>query len=196
MNGAVDGLILAGGQGRRFGGKNKALITWRGQPLIQHVATRLGPQVRRLFISANKDLSVIRGLGWPTRADNPHLGAGPLAGLASHLEQGEGDWLVTVPTDMPLIPVNLVQQMCAALGTEDRLAVAHDGQRRQNCVMLVHHSLADSIQDYLAQGQRSVAGWLEETSHCEVRFEAKQEAFINLNSDEDLLLLEARQQVR
>ena len=29
--------ILAGGQGRRWGGRDKGLIIWRGRPLIDHI---------------------------------------------------------------------------------------------------------------------------------------------------------------
>lgn len=194
MRGDVDGLILAGGQGVRFGGRNKALISWQGAPLLAHVAARLGPQVEKLLVSANEDLARISAIVSPALPDNPDEGAGPLAGVLAGLAHSRAEWLATVPTDMPLLPFNLVEHMLTSLGGETKLGVAHDGSRRQNCVLLVHHTLQSSVQSYLRQGRRSVAGWLEQTPHREVSFPSSALAFSNLNSEADLHELVAAQQ--
>ena len=194
MSGDVDGLILAGGQGVRFGGRNKALITWQGASLLEHVATRLGPQVERLMVSANEDLARIAAVVSPVLPDDPDLGAGPLAGVVSGLAHSRAEWLATVPTDMPLIPSNLIEHMMNSLKDGAKLAVAHDGNRRQNCVLLVHQTLQSSVEVYLHQGRRSVAGWLRQTAHREVSFPSSAVAFSNLNSEADLDQLAAAQQ--
>lgn len=196
MTGTVDGLILAGGQGARFGNANKALIVWREQTLLQHVAGRLEPQVSTLLVSANKDLPTISAMGWPAFSDNPDEGAGPLAGMATAWQHSRADWLMTVPTDMPLIPSYLVEEMVRKVGGDRQLAVAHDGNRRQNCVLLIHRGMRDSMLTYLEGGRRSVAGWLDQTPHREVNFAHSTLEFSNLNSKEDLLRLEAAHQVR
>jgi glucuronate isomerase len=41
-------VILAGGQGQRMGGVDKALVPLAGAPLLAHVIARLEPQVERL----------------------------------------------------------------------------------------------------------------------------------------------------
>jgi molybdopterin-guanine dinucleotide biosynthesis protein A len=46
----ITGLILAGGAGRRVGGSDKGLLSYRGRPLIAQVVQRLGPQVGALMI--------------------------------------------------------------------------------------------------------------------------------------------------
>ena len=51
----IVGLVLAGGQGRRLGGADKALLPLGTRPLIHHVLARLSPQVADVAISANGD---------------------------------------------------------------------------------------------------------------------------------------------
>jgi molybdopterin-guanine dinucleotide biosynthesis protein A len=48
----IFGVILAGGQGQRMGGVDKALVPLAGAPLLAHVIARLEPQVERLVLSA------------------------------------------------------------------------------------------------------------------------------------------------
>ena len=76
---ALAGLVLAGGQGSRMGGRDKGLVQLRGEPLAGHAARRLAPQVGRLIISANRNADSyarygevvgdgVAGLqGWPGR---------------------------------------------------------------------------------------------------------------------------------
>ena len=53
-SGAVVGVILAGGEGRRMGpGPLKPLRPLAGKPMIAHVVERLRPQVMDLVIVAN-----------------------------------------------------------------------------------------------------------------------------------------------
>ena len=58
----IAGLILAGGQGRRMGGLEKALLDLGGRPLAAHVAARLGPQVGALALSALGLMLVVFGV--------------------------------------------------------------------------------------------------------------------------------------
>jgi molybdenum cofactor guanylyltransferase len=68
----IFGVILAGGEGRRMGGVDKALVRLAGRPLIAHVLDRLEPQVDRVLISANGDparfaASAVRSWPMPRR---------------------------------------------------------------------------------------------------------------------------------
>ena len=72
------GAILAGGQSRRFG-SDKAVATWHGKALLDHVADALRPSCAQL---------IVVGRTWPgleTIADYPAPGLGPLGGLAGAL---------------------------------------------------------------------------------------------------------------
>ncbi|TKA96174.1 molybdenum cofactor guanylyltransferase MobA, partial [Cereibacter changlensis] len=62
------GVILAGGEGRRMGGADKALLPLAGRPLLAHVRDRLEPQVEALALSANGDAARFAGFGLPVLA--------------------------------------------------------------------------------------------------------------------------------
>src|SRR5690606_24625422 len=51
----IGALILAGGEGRRMGHRNKGLQRLRGKPLVAHVVDALSSHVTYLAISANQD---------------------------------------------------------------------------------------------------------------------------------------------
>ena len=55
MQDTIAAVVLAGGMARRMGGRDKALVPYRGMPLIEHVLNRLRPQVGNIVISANGD---------------------------------------------------------------------------------------------------------------------------------------------
>ncbi|MFM7029058.1 MAG: molybdenum cofactor guanylyltransferase [Chakrabartia sp.] len=76
------GLVLAGGQSRRFG-SDKALALHQGRPLIDHALAGLYP-----FVA---DLAVV-GRDWPgvrRIEDAPRPGLGPLGGLLGGLSVAE-----------------------------------------------------------------------------------------------------------
>ena len=47
----IPGCILAGGQGRRLGGKGKAFINLSGKPLINHSIDNMQKQVSELYVT-------------------------------------------------------------------------------------------------------------------------------------------------
>ena len=76
----IAGLILAGGQARRMGGRDKALLDLAGRPLLAHVAERLAGQVGPIAIGANGDPARFAPFGFPVLPDQFDQ-AGPLAGV-------------------------------------------------------------------------------------------------------------------
>ena len=62
--GALVGVVLAGGEGRRMGpGVPKPLRLLGGRPMVAHVVERLRPQVMDLVIVANDPDPACRALG-------------------------------------------------------------------------------------------------------------------------------------
>ena len=118
MQDTIAAVVLAGGMARRMGGRDKALVPYRGMPLIEHVLNRLRPQVGNIVISANGDAGRFRHLGLPVAADD-HPGEGPLAGILAAAAFCRGAWphcthMVSVPVDAPFLPENLVARLATA----------------------------------------------------------------------------------
>ena len=94
----ITGLILAGGRGRRLGGRNKALLRTGGQTLLARLHAELAPRVARVLVS------VAEPAPWtelPTLVD-PEPDLGPLCGIAAGLARAPG-WLLAVAVDMPCL---------------------------------------------------------------------------------------------
>ena len=114
----ITGLVLAGGRGSRMGGVDKGLQNFRGLPLALHTLMRLQMQVGVSLINANRNLAAYESFGAPVWPDANNDYAGPLAGFLTGLEHCETPWLLTVPCDTPLFPLDLAQRLAAAADAE------------------------------------------------------------------------------
>jgi molybdopterin-guanine dinucleotide biosynthesis protein A len=101
----VTGVVLAGGQSRRFG-RDKALLTLDGETLLSRAVRTLGEVAGEVLV-----------LGPPQRAEqapgarvlpDERPGDGPLPALAMALHEMRGDRIVAVATDMPLLNAALL----------------------------------------------------------------------------------------
>lgn len=187
----ITGGILAGGRGRRMGGVDKGLVTWRGRPLIEHVLAALRPQVLELLINANRNQAAYAGYGHPVVADRLDGFAGPLAGFAALLGCCDTDWLAVVPCDAPHLPRDLVARLDTARRRVDAdIAVAHDGQRLQPVHVLLGRHLLPDLEAFLAAGERKIDRWYARHRMVTVDFGDCPAAFANLNTPEDHQRLE------
>jgi molybdopterin-guanine dinucleotide biosynthesis protein A len=112
-------LVLAGGQARRMGGGDKAMIQIGGVTILDRVLGRLRPQCSGIVLNANGDPSRFAATGLPVIADDVPGFAGPLAGILAGLEwaaQHAPDVadIVSVPGDCPFLPRDLVARLYQA----------------------------------------------------------------------------------
>lgn len=99
--------MLAGGRSSRMG-RDKALLPWRGRPLLAHMQALLhSAGAQEVLVSGDRP-------GHPGIVDTqPDLG--PLGGLASVIAQlSDATTLVVVPVDMPLLSMPLLERLLAA----------------------------------------------------------------------------------
>ena len=189
----ITGLILAGGRGSRMGGVDKGLVPLNGRPMIEHVATRLQPQVGRLLINANRNHERYAALGFPVIPDLLGGFLGPLAGMAAGMRAATTPYVVTAPCDSPLIGIDLVARLAAALtGNHADIAVAHDGERPHPVFLLVRRDLVSDLMEFLATGGRKIDRWFARHRVAFADFRDAPEAFINVNSAGDCAALEAQ----
>ncbi|PMR68790.1 molybdenum cofactor guanylyltransferase MobA [Halomonas heilongjiangensis] len=187
--GELSGMILAGGQGRRMGGRDKGLEPFAGRPLVAHVIERLEGRVAEVMINANRHLDAYRALADRVVIDAEDGFQGPLMGIYSGLRAATTPWLVVAPCDSPALPDDLVARLVAGIGGAD-IAVAHDGERLHPVVALLRTALADDLAAALAAGERKIDRWYARHGWCEVDFSDCPEAFANLNTDDEKRRLE------
>ena len=190
LDGAITGLILAGGRGTRMGTVDKGLQPFRGMPMALHVMHRLQPQVDAMLINANQNLAAYEAFGAPVWPDALGGFAGPLAGLQTGLMHCDTPYLVTAPCDSPLLPTDLVACLAAGLQAaqaEVALAVTGAGASLQPhpVFCLINTSVLPSLSAYLQDGGRKVDAWFATLAMTRVHFD-DDSAFRNINTLDEL----------
>ncbi|GGW57066.1 molybdenum cofactor guanylyltransferase [Vreelandella hamiltonii] len=186
-------MILAGGEGRRMGGRDKGLEPFSGLPLVAHTVKRFDGQVHELMINANRNGDAYALFADRVIADAEGGFKGPLMGIYSGLRAARTPWLLVAPCDSPALPHDLVARMVAGIVTEDGthdIAVAFDGERPHPVVALLRTLLADDLAATLAEGERKIDRWYARHAWCRVDMSDCPEAFANLNTEEEKARLE------
>lgn len=192
----ITGLVLAGGRAQRMGGIDKGLIPFKGIPLIESALERLKPQVHTILINANRNHSIYSSYGYPVLADEDDSFSGPLAGFVAGLKACKTPYLLTVPCDSPLFPLDLANQLVDSLKTNQvkiGYASSQDTAGKiwaQPVFCLMHKDLLGSLKIFLESGERKIDRWFAQENACNVLF-ANEKAFTNANTPEELAQLES-----
>jgi len=187
----LSGLVLAGGNATRMGGMDKGLLMLAVKPLVSRIVQALRTQVADLFINANRNLEQYRALGYPIISDLIEGYQGPLAGMASGLRIAKTPYLLTAPCDSPFVPADLAARLHAGLIDEKaEIAVAENQGRLEPVFALIDCGLLPSLLKYLDSGERKIDRWYARHRMVAVNFSDNPRAFINLNTPEDLAVVE------
>lgn len=183
----ITGLILCGGAGARFDGRDKPLELLHGAPLFVHVHERLLPQVARIVISCNRNFDAYSRCDDTTAVADDPPGCGPLGGVLAGLAHADTEYVFVCPGDAPFLSRTLVARLATALDDEHAdVALPHDGARRQHLFVLMRRALAAEVRRYLGTGARSVVGFVDRQRVAVIDAALERDAFINVNSAADL----------
>ena len=191
---ATLGVILAGGQGRRMEGADKAFVRLAERPLFDHVFSRLAPQVDAVIVNANGDPARFADYDLPVVADTVDGFAGPLAGVLAAMEWAAAHrpacrYLVTAATDAPFLPRDLVAQfhrVVADLGAE-LVCASSDGRAHPVCGLWPVDLLDDLRHAVVDKGVRKVDLWTMRHRLAYVAFDDDRgDPFFNVNRPTDL----------
>lgn len=187
----VAGVVLAGGRAMRMNNQDKGLVNFKGRPMLSYAIAALTPIVDCVFINANRNIDQYRQFGWPVISDQSDSFDGPLAGVLSAMMHADADVLVVIPCDSPFIKAEHLQKLLLARDENNAdVAVAFDGIRLHPVFFAIKTTLQTSLQDYLADGQRKVAGWLGRQNLVTVDFSGDPKIFSNINTMTELSMLE------
>jgi len=189
----IAGIILAGGQARRMGGGDKALLPLAGRPLLAHVIDRLAPQVAEIALNANGDPARLARFGLPVIADTVPGFAGPLAGVLAGMRwaAARGHALIaSAAADTPFFPTDLVARLQAARGGQPIAMAATDDPERglseHPTFALWPVDLADDLERALTTStMRKVIVWTSRHGCARAVFQGDY-PFFNVNTPEDL----------
>lgn len=177
-------IILAGGEGKRVGGRDKGLIDFWGKPLIQHVLDIVAPQTDEIIISANRNIKNYERYGYRIISDTCEQHHGPLAGIAACLPSCKNDWVLVVPCDMPSLPGNIVLTLAENMAGKN-VCIA-ESENRLQLVFLIHKKLQPSLLQALQNNQLSVMQWIKSQQASVVK-NFKPLNFQNINHSGELI---------
>jgi molybdenum cofactor guanylyltransferase len=183
----ITALMLCGGEGRRLGGVQKALLDLQGQPLVSWQLTALASYVGSIVISANEDLRHYAALGYPVVTDVVP-GLGPLGGLQSALAQVSTPWVFVCPGDMPYMDGRVIDRLREQVGVSPAV-YPFDGSREQYLCALIRSDSIAALEAYLADGNRSAHGYLTAIAAVRVNMPDLRDCFVNVNDPETLAAL-------
>lgn len=199
----VMGMVLAGGQSRRMGGSDKALLPLGGRPLIEHVIQRLAAQTRCVAVNSNAGAQAFTGLpelqSVPVFADEIGNHIGPLAGIHAAMRFAatiDGiTHIATAATDTPFFPNDLVASLSGAVRSDAPIAMATSGRNRHPVFAVWPIALADRLAGWLATTDTyKVVVFTRDVGMATVDFplENGQDPFFNINTPDDLSAAETR----
>lgn len=174
------GLVLAGGQSRRFG-VDKATYALPGHPAnVVSAVKRLLPLCEQVIVVANpanqRQIQALVGDRVTVILDpEPFLGEGPVAGILAASQSGAKELLLS-PCDYP----NLTTQSMRVLAGQPMRYLQVAGK---NHYTLAHFQTdQETVQAWLSGGQRRLQDFLKGALHCQpLVINADPKEFTNYN---------------
>lgn len=149
----VSAAILAGGASRRMG-RNKALLPFRGAPLIEAVYRRLARLFPEVLVVTNSpdDYPFL-----PCRMI-PDLfpGMGAFAGLHSAVAHARHDRVFVVACDMPYLNAAVVRHLCSLNGDAAAVVPVNDSGLLEPLHAVYGRQSLAVMEELLASGERSI----------------------------------------
>jgi molybdopterin-guanine dinucleotide biosynthesis protein A len=193
------GVLLAGGVASRMGGGDKSLRTLAGQPILAHVIARIRPQVPTLILNTNGDPARFAEWGLPVAADAIPDYPGPLAGIHAGMCWVQDNYpevadIVSIPTDTPFLPTDLIERLQAAREADGaEIVVASSGGQAHPVVALWPVRLAAELHRLVTEdGMRRVTDFARLYSVAYADFAVTGiDPFFNVNRPGDLELAQS-----
>jgi molybdopterin-guanine dinucleotide biosynthesis protein A len=190
------GVILAGGQASRYGGKPKGLERVHGARVIDRVASVLGAVTDSLLLIAN-DPDAARWLPGVRVASDVRPGIGSLGGIHAALVHA-GTAVIVVAWDMPFVPEGLLAEL-RALGEDADVVAPESGSSRRGLEPLCAYyspTCIAPIERSIDVDDRRVIGFFEQVRVVRLpaedvrRYGDPDRLFMNVNTPGELALAE------
>ncbi len=189
------GVILAGGQATRYGGRPKGLERVGGRRVVDRVADALALATDELLLIAN-DPAGAEWLPGVRVASDVRPGCGSLGGIHAALVHA-GTSALVVAWDMPFLAPALLQELRAA-GEDADVAVPESGSRRgvEPLCAFYRPTCIAPIEHALDAGDRRVIAFFDAVRVHRLPLESVRRhgdpafLFLNVNTPQDLAAAE------
>lgn len=183
-------LVLAGGKSSRMG-RDKALILWDGQPMLQRVCQVAADCCQLVYIltsTPDRYQGKISGDYQWLMESNP--GKGPLMALSQAWDRIESEWILLLACDLPELDRGILEQWREKLSdlSPDILAVVpQSGERWEPMCGFYHKKAHQALKAFIQDGGRSFQGWLKRIPVQSIPVgQSESQMLRNCNTPEDL----------
>jgi len=140
----ISGFVLAGGKSSRMS-RDKALLDFRGQPLLTHMLELIKPFCDNTFISGNNpEYQLFGGKLIP----DVYQDKGPISGIFSVLSSSQNEWNLIVSVDVPMVNHELLQYLIENRNSYDAVVPVHSGGT-EPLISLYHKRIVPIIQEMI-----------------------------------------------
>jgi molybdopterin-guanine dinucleotide biosynthesis protein A len=133
---AYDGVILAGGAGRRLGGEDKAAVVVGGRSLLSRSLDAMSGADRVIVVG-----DVAEPVGRAQVVCEEPAGGGPVAAVDAAVPLVETAIVAVLAVDMPLVTSSVVDELVGAVGAYDGCVLV-DGQGRRQPLAAAYRTTA------------------------------------------------------
>lgn len=183
MDEKIIGVLLAGGQSKRFGSP-KMFAERNGIAFFKYSLEALSSFVTKTyivtlssyqqeFLNLDQNVTIITDL-------EAFQSQGPLAGILSAMVSEQAEWYLVVPTDTPFIEKSIIKKLLAKRENGKQAIIPNVNGHLQPLIGLYHQSIQAVIFDLLANEQRSVFNLLNQITVKECKFD-NDSPFLNIN---------------
>ena len=187
----ISAAILAGGKSRRMG-RNKALLPFRGRPLVARVHQTLQPLFEDIFLVTN-DPGLFDFVPCPKIPDRVP-GKGPISGVDAALRHSRNPYVLVVGCDAPFLSPSLLELLAGKTEEADLvIPIGPDGPEPlcavygKGCLPHIEESLRKGDFSLMALVGRSRTREIpaEEVAGVDPGFRS----FMNINTPGDFRML-------
>ena len=187
------GVILAGGQSRRMGNKNKLLATINNKSLLEITSNLVKNQLNRVIINSNIQVDSNNKLNFEIVPDEIDGYLGPLSGIFSAMKWAKKNfpdcqWIASFPVDSIFFPDNFIDVMISKIKKETQIVCAKSNGRIHPVFALWSIVLVNDLEKALVKdGIRRIDEWTQKYNLEIVNFKFKKlDPFFNINTFDDL----------
>jgi molybdenum cofactor guanylyltransferase len=188
MSFAISGIILAGGQSRRFG-TPKAFAIKNEMPFYQYSINAVSSLAQSIVLVSNNEIVN------EFKVNEPHItlitdhskyqGLGPLAGIYSGMDSIDAEWYLVSPIDVPFIEESVYKILLQHIEVGKEAIVPIVKGRMQPLISVLHNSLKEKIKEQLEQNELSPKQLFAKSQVSYINMDDER-PFRNINYKEDL----------
>ena len=197
INEIIPCVILAGGKGRRMGGKEKGLINLLDRPLISYVLEKVSGKAAPIALNINTNFEKFKNFGYEILEDPLKGHLGPLVGILASLNWAKNikqKWVLTLPCDTPFLPQNLIESLLKVKNENPDVDLVVAKSRGFNHPVIALWKTDNNLilKKAIEEGIRKIDIFTSQLKTAHVNFdeidESKSDPFTNLNSPKDLII--------